>query len=154
MTEQVPENFANFGARSVALVIDFVLLAAIQVLLYVLPASQFNLEILDIDPLSILTLFSSYLIISFAGFGFLHLVYFTVFHAWTGQTIGKMIMGIKVVAEDRKLISPAVSFLRWTGYTVSFLPLAAGFLWAAVDREHCTWHDRLAQTRVVTAEMT
>jgi len=32
--------------------------------------------------------------------------------------------------------------------------LASGFLWSAVDKDHCAWHDRLAQTRVVSAEMT
>lgn len=137
-----------------ALAIDFALLTAVQVLLFLLPVGRFNVAAMDFELLSILAAFSSYLMVSFAGFIFLHLVYFTIFHAWTGQTIGKMVMGIKVVAENRQSISPAVSFLRWTGCILSFLPLAAGFLWAAVDREHCTWHDRLAQTRVVTAEMT
>jgi uncharacterized RDD family membrane protein YckC len=82
------------------------------------------------------------------------MAYFTLFHAWLGQTIGKMLMGIKVVTNDNKFISPAMAFLRWSGYILSFAPLAAGFLWAAVDKDQCAWHDRLAQTRVVSAEMT
>ena len=82
------------------------------------------------------------------------MVYFTLFHAWSGQTIGKMIMGIKVVGDENKPASLAVAFLRWSGYILSTVPLAAGFLWAAVDKEQCAWHDRLARTRVISTEMT
>ena len=82
------------------------------------------------------------------------MIYFIIFHAWSGQTIGKMIMGIRVVTKDNKLIPTSVAFLRWTGYILSILPLASGFLWSVVDKDHCAWHDRLAQTRVVSAEMT
>lgn len=137
-----------------ALVIDFVLLAVMQFVLFMLLAGRLAYEAMGVDPLAILSLFALYLVVFFACFLLLHMVYFTVFHAWTGQTIGKMLMGIKVVAEEREVIPLPVSFLRWTGYILSCLPLAAGFLWAAVDMEHCTWHDRLAQTRVVSAEMT
>jgi uncharacterized RDD family membrane protein YckC len=82
------------------------------------------------------------------------MVYFTLFHAWAGQTIGKMIMGIKVVGDGNKLTSPSVAFLRWSGYILSFVPLAIGFLWAAVDKDQCAWHDRLAGTRVISTKMT
>jgi uncharacterized RDD family membrane protein YckC len=59
-----------------------------------------------------------------------------------------------VVGDGNKLTSPAAAFLRWTGYVLSFVPLATGFLWAAVDKDRCAWHDRLARTRVISTEMT
>ena len=109
---------------------------------------------IHLDLPAVLTLYASYIAAFFVSFVFLHMVYFILFHAWSGQTIGKMIMGIRVVTTENKQVSPAVAFLRWTGYILSFVPLASGFLWSAVDKDHCAWHDRLAQTRVVSAEMT
>ena len=137
-----------------ALAIDFALLAVTQVFLFVLPACRLLDKAIHLDLLSILTVYTSYFVVFCASFVLLHMVYFILFHAWSGQTIGKMVMGIRVVSTENKEVSPAVAFLRWTGYILSFIPLATGFLWSAVDKDHCSWHDRLAQTRVVSAEMT
>jgi uncharacterized RDD family membrane protein YckC len=144
----------SFGARAVALAIDLVLLLAVQLFQFLLLAGWLFSEMTQFEPLTVLTLFSSYIVIFLSSFVFLHMFYFTLFHAVSGQTIGKMIMGIRVVTRDDKSLSPAVAFLRWTGYILSFVPLASGFLWSAVDKEHCAWHDRLAQTKVISAEMT
>ena len=144
----------SFGARAVALAIDLVLLLAVHLFQFLLLAAWLFSEMTQFEPLAVLTLFSSYIVIFLSSFVFLHMFYFTLFHAVSGQTIGKMIMGIRVVTRDDKSLSPAVAFLRWTGYILSFVPLASGFLWSAVDKEHCAWHDRLAQTKVISAEMT
>jgi uncharacterized RDD family membrane protein YckC len=154
MSEPDITKTASFGSRAVALAIDFALLATIQFVLFCLLASTLNFDAVRLEPLALFSYYSAYLAVFFVSFLFLHMVYFTLFHAWSGQTIGKMIMGIKVVATDNELIPPSVAFLRWTGYILSFVPLASGFLWSAVDKDHCTWHDRLAQTMVVSAEMT
>ena len=146
-------NSANFGARIMALVIDFALLEIIHLLLFILLTGKL-IQVVHIEPLTIPTFFSLYLLVFFVSFLFLHMAYFTLFHAWLGQTIGKMLMGIRVVTSDNKLASPSVAFLRWSGYILSLVPLATGFLWAAVDKDQCAWHDRLARTRVVSAEMT
>jgi uncharacterized RDD family membrane protein YckC len=154
MSEMIFTNIAGFGARAVALVIDFALLAATHIFLFILLAGWLFSEVIHFAPLVILTLLSSSVVLFFVSFIFLHMFYFTLFHACSGQTIGKMILGIRVVTEDNKQVSPAFAFLRWVGYILSFIPFASGFLWSAVDKNHCTWHDRLAQTRVVSAEMT
>jgi uncharacterized RDD family membrane protein YckC len=72
----------------------------------------------------------------------------------TGQSVGKAILGLRVVRHDAQ--NPSVtrvslprSFLRAAGYWLSALPLGLGFLWAAFDEDHRTLHDRLAGTRVV-----
>ncbi len=145
---------ANFKARAMALAIDSALLAAIQSILFLLLAGRLVDQLMHLELAAILFLFSWYAAVIFLSVIFLPMVYFTLFHAWFGQTIGKMIMGLKVVMQDNGKISPAVSFLRWTGYILSLVPLAAGFLWSAVDKDHCAWHDRLAHTRVVSVEMT
>ena len=154
MSVNASGNTANFGVRAIALAIDVALISTIYSLMFLLLADWLVRKGAGQDPLAILMLVFSFLVIWPAGLIFLHMSYFTLFHAWSGQTIGKMIMGIRVVSRDNNTVSLSVSFLRWTGYLVSFLPLAAGFLWSAVDIEHCAWHDRLARTRVISAEMT
>ena len=154
MSVPVNINSASFGARAVALAIDFIVLAAIYIFLFLLITGWLLTEVVHFEPLAILPLLFAYVVVFLTSFIFLHMFYFTLFHALSGQTIGKMIMGIRVVTRGNKQVSPAVAFLRWTGYILSFVPLASGFLWSAVDKDHCAWHDRLAQTRVVSAEMT
>ena len=146
--------YPNFATRVVAIAIDFALLTLIHLFLFFLLAGRLLNEVIDLELLAILTAYSWYLVMFAASYVFLHMVYFIVFHAWCGQTIGKMIMHIRVVTEDNRQVSPARAFLRWTGYILSSVPLAAGFLWSAVDKDHCAWHDRLSQTRVVSVEMT
>ena len=73
--------------------------------------------------------------------------------AWTlaGQTIGKWLFGVRVVADDGGPVSLGAALLRVLGYLLSALPLYAGFLWIVVDPGRRAWHDRLARTRVVYA---
>ena len=83
--------------------------------------------------------------------------YAVMFTAATGQTIGKMATGIRVVGtapadviHDRVTFGRAV--LRTAGYFASLLPAGLGFLPAFIGpREHRALHDRLAETRVVRA---
>jgi uncharacterized RDD family membrane protein YckC len=90
--------------------------------------------------------------------GFLLLLnggYATAFTAASGQTIGKMASGIKVIgapggeaaAGDR--ISFGFAVLRTAAYLASALPVGLGFLPALVGRDRRALHDRLAETRVV-----
>ena len=144
---------ANFGSRAMALAIDFVLLEIIHFLFFILLTGTL-MQVAHIESLSIPAFFVLCLLVFLLSFLFLHIAYFTLLHAWLGQTIGKIIMKIKVIASDDKSISPSVAFLRWSGYILSLVPLATGFLWAAVDKDQCAWHDRLARTRVVSVEMT
>ncbi|WP_423596154.1 RDD family protein [Roseateles sp. MS654] len=77
------------------------------------------------------------------------LIVCVVFWSWQGATPGKLVAGIKVVdARSGKHPSPLQALVRWVGYFVSTIPLFAGFLWARVDAEGRTWHDRLSRTAV------
>jgi uncharacterized RDD family membrane protein YckC len=153
MPEFINKNPASFGSRVMALGIDLVLLEIIHLLLFILLTGKL-IQVGHFELLTQASFWALYFLIVAVSFLFLHVVYFTLFHTWLGQTFGKMIMGIRVVTNDNKLVSPSIAFLRWCGYILSFVPLATGFLWAAVDKDQCAWHDRLAQTRVISAEMT
>ena len=150
MSVPVHTNTASFRARVIAFVIDFILLEIIHSLFFILLVSNL-IQVTPVDLLALLTFLISCLFVFFSSFVFLHMAYFTLFHALLGQTIGKMVMGIRVVTNDNELTCLSVAFLRWSGYILSFVPLAIGFLWAAVDKDKCAWHDRLSQTKVITS---
>lgn len=75
--------------------------------------------------------------------------YYIMFHWLWGQTIGKMVVGIRVVTVDAAPISLPVSILRWLGYFVSALPLLIGYVMAGVRGDKRALHDLIAGTRVV-----
>ncbi len=69
--------------------------------------------------------------------------------AFNGQTLGKMIFGMRVVKKRGGRITVLDAFVRNVfGYTVSQI-LLLGYLWAVVDGEAQGWHDKMAGTVVV-----
>ena len=75
--------------------------------------------------------------------------YFTFFHWATGQTLGKMLFGLKVVRKDGRSVGLGRSFVRWFCYNLSALPLMLGYLIALVDKQNQTLHDKIAGTYVI-----
>jgi len=150
--EAVNETVASFGSRVMAFAIDAVLLGFFMALLLVLTGKPL------ITPSGAAGGFSQYLrvlggwfvalLFCFAAVG---MSYFCLMHAWCGQTIGKRIMGIRLIsrADGDRVLNIERCFLRWVGYFVSALPLFGGFFWALLDVEGRTWHDRLAGTKVI-----
>jgi uncharacterized RDD family membrane protein YckC len=71
---------------------------------------------------------------------------------WTtsGATVGKQVMGLKVVmADGGGLVSAGTGILRYIGYIISGIPLFLGYLWAIWDPKHEAWHDKIAGTKVI-----
>jgi len=70
---------------------------------------------------------------------------------WThgGQTLGLRAWGLRVTRSDGRPLDWRLSALRFAAALLSLLPAGAGFLWAAMDRERLTWHDKLSGTRVI-----
>jgi uncharacterized RDD family membrane protein YckC len=82
--------------------------------------------------------------------------YISTFVAASGQTIGKMAAGTRVIPADpsasaTERVPLGQSIVRAAGYFVSALPLGLGFVPAFVGRDRRALHDRLADTRVVKA---
>jgi uncharacterized RDD family membrane protein YckC len=68
----------------------------------------------------------------------------------TGQTLGKRLVGIRIIAVGQHRASPKQIILRHLiGYPISMLVLALGFFWLLWDRQQQGWHDKLASTLVV-----
>ncbi len=68
-----------------------------------------------------------------------------------GQSIGKMVMGIKIINEDGSDIALGGAVLRWLGYIVSYLVIFLGYVWIFIDDNNQGWHDKIAKTYVVKA---
>lgn len=79
------------------------------------------------------------------------LFYFTYFYGTTGETIGKIIMGLKVVSVDGSPLTFTQGFLRAIGYWISALPFLLGFFWFFLDKDGQCLHDKIAGTYVVRA---
>jgi uncharacterized RDD family membrane protein YckC len=67
-----------------------------------------------------------------------------------GTTLGKKILGMRVVKEDGKTAGLGIMLIREIiGKAISWTVLCAGFLWIMFDRDRQGWHDKLVSTFVV-----
>lgn len=131
---------AGFWIRAVASLIDWLFLAAVMGLVRALVA--YWVELSDGSPAvasAVTTAFSLYF----------WAAYYVVLHGATGQTLGKMAVGVRVVSLDGGEISYGIAFVRWVGYLLSTLTLLLGYLMAGIRADKRTLHDLVAGTRVV-----
>lgn len=75
--------------------------------------------------------------------------YFVLTHGTEGQTLGKRLMGARVVGADGEPIGYVRALGRTAATCVSALLLGVGFLAVAVRRDKRGLHDLIAGTRVV-----
>lgn len=70
---------------------------------------------------------------------------------WTkkGATPGKLMLGIRVMANGNQPLTTGQSIVRYIGYIPSALVLGLGYLWMLWDDESRCWHDRMAGTYVI-----
>ncbi len=70
--------------------------------------------------------------------------------AFRGQSLGKWLVGIRVVRADYLDVTALTIFKRHAiGYPLSLLGGGIGFLWMIWDRKQQGWHDKIARTLVV-----
>lgn len=74
--------------------------------------------------------------------------YFTYLIGNGGQTLGKLLLGIRVVKTDGSEVTYMGSFFRRIGYIISGI-FCLGFLWVLVDKNRQGWHDKLVHTLVI-----
>lgn len=77
-------------------------------------------------------------------------VYFCFFWSLSGQTLGKLLTGGRVVDRGGAgALGVSRAALRLVGVILSLLPLGLGFIGVWTDTERRGWHDRFAGTKVV-----
>lgn len=134
---------AGVGSRLLAVMIDFLILAAVDagVVYFTMQLCYLTIDDLWMLPKGPLIAF---LFVQNGGY----LVAFTA----GGQTLGKMAAGIRVVQSDSDAsLDLGRAFLRTLMWVVLAVPAGLGFLSAVLTRDHRGLHDRFAGTRVVRA---
>jgi uncharacterized RDD family membrane protein YckC len=139
MDEALTRRPAGFWIRALALVLDLVVFALVQTALGRLSRALLGPgDDGGIPARAAVTLFT--LLFTAA--------YTTTLHTLGGQTIGKSLLRVRVVAADGAAVTFGPALLRYFAYFVSAVPLGLGFLMAGMRRDKRALHDLIAGTRV------
>ena len=128
---------AGIGARFLADVVDTILLSVLQYGSAALMTSPGNME-------GELIVTAIWMVIGIA--------YQVIFLGMRGQTIGKILLKIKVVNADGSNINYGKATGRTFAELLSGFTFGIGYIIAFFDSQKRTLHDRLAGTRVVDAK--
>ena len=139
---------AGFQMRMAALLIDILLLSAINAALLAIPA-LLTWRYTTAEPVTMVLGALFFFLFALLSPLLLSFFYYIVLHSFGGQTLGKIFLGIRVVTPEQGSINLGTSFLRWCAHFLSILSFGIGYLWALVDNDKATLHDRIASTRVV-----
>jgi len=86
----------------------------------------------------------------YAGWIVFVIAYWTIAIAWKGRTVGKLMLGIKVVRTDGSRVSYLRAFARWWAYLVCLpITLGFGFLIIGFNAQKRGLHDLICDTMVV-----
>lgn len=140
--------WGGFFRRGGAFLIDLVVLFLFSLLLFYLLWVGYRVglsagqRVLSLDQVKLFfRLFFFLCVLFLAG-------YFFLLHHMGGQTVGKWVMGLRVVGAEGSAITYGQSAMRLIGYLISAL-WGLGFLWILWSREKRGWHDFLAGTWVL-----
>jgi uncharacterized RDD family membrane protein YckC len=133
----------SLGARVGAGLIDLLLLVGIDAAVVYLTLRVTGLQN-TIEDLRVLSP------VPFVGFlATLAFGYVAAFTVAGGQTIGKMVLSLRVIGDDGRPVDAAGGMLRALGCMLVPITLGLSYLPALFTSDHRAIHDRLAGTRVV-----
>ena len=132
--ETLPIGYASIEKRGSALIIDIVLIIALEVGLTWLFSSTPEPPVFVIQFLVLV-------------FSFCNLV---ILPSITGWSVGKRILSIKIIKKENKKAGFFDLFYReivksWFSLSLFYL----GCFWMLIGKKQLTWHDSVADTRVV-----
>ena len=144
--------YSGFLRRAVAFVVDMVLVSIPAMLVFgpVAAAQAFSLqaapEVLAQQAGLLMATMISWQVVSLV----IAWLYFALMESSKKQaTLGKMLLGIKVIGKDGGRISFARATGRFFCKIISYITLYIGFLMAAFTRHKRALHDMIAETYVV-----
>jgi uncharacterized RDD family membrane protein YckC len=132
-------DYAGFGVRFVAIFIDGVILSFAFGIISMVTNMRFNSGFFEVvyNPGSLLSFL-------------LAMSYFVYFETGTKQaTIGKSIMGLKVIKQNGTKMMMRDSIIRYIGKIFSSFIFMIGFIMVIFDDQKRALHDRIANTYVV-----
>ena len=131
-----------------AFLIDAVVLWALSLLLFYLGYVGYKIGLAASGNRFTLDDFMAFLRISIWSWLFLTGGYFVLLHGMDGRTVGKWLLGLRVVAAERVPVTYGQALIRWLGCLPSAF-FGLGFLWILLNRERRGWPDLLAGTWVI-----
>ena len=143
-------EFAGFWIRLAAFLIDFILLGVVFWVfngIWGVASGAGWMERATDDPFTQAT-GAPWLVGSLFLFCIV-VAYLVCFWGWRGQTIGKMIMRIKIIRIDGSELGWSVAAIRFLSYIISFLLAFIGYFWVAFDQYKQGLHDKMADTYVI-----
>ncbi|MCX8012035.1 MAG: RDD family protein [Desulfobacterota bacterium] len=147
LTETVVK--AGFWVRGIAYLIDQVIISCIGLIFFVVSLLALKTSFyFQPDGPYLKQLIFLFILTCFARL-MVEVAYFIYFYSRTGQTIGKMVCGLKVIGTEGEIISARRAFFRWLGYVISFYTFFLGFFWIVIDPNKQGWHDKIAKTLVI-----
>jgi uncharacterized RDD family membrane protein YckC len=133
-------QYAGFWTRFWAYILDLVVVGSLSRFIFIPLVSSEKLSN------TVLTVFTIETVLS----AFIYFVYFIFMTKLFSQTIGKMIVGIKVIElENEELRWSTVLFREWIGRFISKTILMIGYLLAAFSPKKQALHDMLSDTVVI-----
>lgn len=149
-------HYAGFVTRLMAFIIDILVISiSIGIMLGTvnLVLGFFNIDVRQISSGTVgLSEFANAVVIFLTSFSFTFLVsmaYTMFFWMVAGKTIGKAVMGVRVIGPKGARMTLGRSFRRYIGYWISAIPLFMGYFWVLVNDERHSWHDTIAGTSVI-----
>jgi len=139
-SEQIYGKPAGFWIRAIALFFDGIILAIAGALIGGILGFALALSVGDVSGFTLL-------------FNILGFVIGAVYYIWMqgscGQTLGKMLIGIKVVQINDEPLSYGTALLRYIGRTVNAFTLFIGYIIVVFNRKKRGLHDFIAGTKVI-----
>ncbi len=140
-------QYAGFVSRLIAWIIDQLVVVGFTFITgwiasFVLDTLAFDNQVYELTVALILV------IVNFAFF----LFYFIGLWMISGQTLGKSIMGLRIVRADGERLKLRNAILRFIGYPISGMLLFLGYLMVLIDRRRQALHDKIGGTIVVYSE--
>lgn len=130
---------AGFWTRFWAYLIDLIVISAVTAI--------------TVKPVFYFTGWEDFKIVYIAPYGFVTSLvfygYFVIMTKFWGQTVGKMVLGIRVISENGEPLNwQTVLFREWIGRFIS-VTVKLLYLVVAFTPKHKAIHDYIADTRVV-----
>ncbi len=79
--------------------------------------------------------------------------YMIWFKSYRGATPGYHVFGIRIISINGSQISIKQIVIRTISSFFSAIPLGLGYIWIAIDANRQAWHDKIAGTYVIKAEV-
>jgi uncharacterized RDD family membrane protein YckC len=144
-------RYAGFWIRFLARLIDGVLLAVVGVIIRLPLALMLGLSPRGAGSIAVLPVAIGLIgVMTLINIG-IAVAYEVYFVSTKGATLGKQVLGLKIVRADGGPIPLNLAVGRYFAMWISSITLGIGYIIAGFDPEKRALHDRICETRVIHA---